>query len=193
MKELIQVPAVPAPAVVVGLDGTAASAAALAWAAAEARAHGVPVVVVHVLDPRGRKAVYSPSGPEDRAPDGDLDDVLGRVKGLIERVGAVPVEQVFEIGVPARVLVRRSRGARMLVLGHAARHRLAEGAEHARGPALGAIARACVARADCPVVVVPAPRVRRGVPSDEAPLEYAPVVGGRAVYPYQGRISVAHH
>lgn len=193
MKELIQVPAVPAPAVVVGLDASAASAAALAWAAAEARAHRVPLVVVHVFDPRGRKAVYSPSGPANRAPDGDVDDVLGRIKGLIGQVGAVPVEQVFEIGVPAQVLVRRSRGARMLVLGHAARHRLAEGAEHAYGPALGSIARACVARAECPVVVVPAPRVRGSEPADEAPLEYAPVVGGRAVYPHQGRISVAHH
>ena len=180
-------PAVSSPTVVVGVDGTAASAAALAWAAAEARAHHLPLVVVHVLDPRGAKAPYAPSVPEGRDPRGDVDDVLGRIKALIEQAAVTPVEQVFEIGVPSQVLVRRARGARMLVLGHGERHRLADEADHAYGPALGSISRACVARADCPVVVVPTPRVKRGAPTSAQPEERTPVVGGRAVYPYQGR------
>jgi nucleotide-binding universal stress UspA family protein len=187
---------VPAPAVVVGLDATEASAAALAWAAAEARAHHAPLVVVHALDPRGRNAVYSPSGPEGSGRRGhDADDVLGRLKALIERAAAgqdAPVEQVFEIGVPAQVLIGKARGARMLVLGHGERHRRRD-MGHAPGPALGSIARACVARAECPVVVVPEAWARRGAPAGAQSKQHAPVVGGRAIYPFQGRIPLAHH
>ena len=180
---------VPESPVVVGLDGTEACAAALAWAAAEAAEHRAPLVVVHVLDPRGSPAVYSPAAAG--VPDAK-DDVLARVKELIGRAQVGSVEQVFEIGVPSRVLVRVAREARMLVLGHAAHdHRVGhEGYEPA--PALGSIARACVARAECPVVVVPAPIVGKTVARVREPEHHAPVRGGRALYPFQGRIPVAH-
>ena len=189
MKELIQVPVVRMPVVVVGVDGTAASAAALAWAAAEARDHRVPLMVVHVLDPRGRKAVYAPSGPDQRD---DIDDTLAEIKVLIENTTDATVEQVFEIGVPSQVLVRVARGARLLVLGHGATHRRTGVGEYQRGPELGSIARACVARAECPVVVVPAPAVARTAPIKEKPEHHTPVVGARAVDPFQGRIPLAH-
>jgi len=190
MKELINVCAVPVPAVVVGVDGSAASAAALAWAAAEARGHHVPLVVAHVLDPRSRRAVYSPAEP---GRGDEVDDTLARIKELIESVVVAPVEQVFEIGVPAQVLVRLGRGARLLVLGHGAEHHLPEGREYQQGPALGSIARACVARAECPVVMVPTPTVARSVVREAQPEHHAPVIGARAVYPFQGRIPLAHH
>jgi nucleotide-binding universal stress UspA family protein len=122
VKELIPVSIVPQPPVVVGLDGTEASAAALTWAVAEAAAHHAPLVVVHVLDPRCSTAVYSRTGAD--AP-GEQDDASVRVKELIDRADVGPVEQVFEIGVPGRVLVRFTREARLLVLGHAADHRRA--------------------------------------------------------------------
>jgi nucleotide-binding universal stress UspA family protein len=182
--------AAPMPAVVVGVDGSAASAAALVWAAAEARGHHVPLVVAHVLDPRSRRAVYAPTGP------GRSDEVevtLTRIKKLTESATAATVEQVFEIGVPAQVLVRLARGARLLVLGHGAEHHLPEGREYQQGPALGSIARACIARAECPVVVVPATTVARIAVSEEQLEHHAAVTGARAVYPFQGRIPVAHH
>lgn len=177
------------PAVVVGLDGTAASAAALAWASAEAQAHRCPLIVVHVLDPRYTPAVYSPTRPEASQ---DADGVLARIKELVELSTTGPVEQVFEVGVPAQVLVHRARGARALVLGHGARHRAPAGQEYRHGPVLGTIGRACVARAECPVVVVPEPVVGRAAKAVGEPAHRAPVQGARAVYPFQDRIPVAH-
>ena len=178
-----------ASAVVAGFDGTAASAAALAWAEAEAQAHRCPLVVVHVLDPRHTTAVYAPAPPEVRQ---GTDGVLARIKEIVEQSADVPVEQVFEVGIPAQVLVHRARGARVLVLGRGARHSGPGGQEYWHGPMLGAVARACVARAECPVVVVPEPVACRSVKAVEETAHHVPVQGARAVYPFQGRIPVAH-
>ena len=190
VEELINVTMVPGPPVVVGLDDTEASAAALAWAAEEAAARHAPLVAVYVLDPRGTAAVYSRAGARTRvAP----DEALDRVKELIDRAEVGSVERVFEIGVPGQVLVHRSRGARMLVLGQARYHHQGEGGQYSPGPALGSVARACVAYADCPVVIVPEPALRASTARPEVPEQHAPVHGGRALYPHQGRIPVAHH
>ena len=182
---------VPESPVVVGLDGTEASAAALAWACAEATAHHVPLVVVHVLDPRASAAVYSHADAEAH---GEQGDAPARIKELIDQADVGPVEQVFEIGVPSRVLLRLAREARMLVLGHAAHHGAGhEGYEDGHAPTLGSVARACVARAECPVVVVPEPLADKTAALAEEPEHHAPLRGGRAIYPFQGRIPVAHH
>jgi nucleotide-binding universal stress UspA family protein len=192
VKELIPVSIVPESPVVVGLDGTEASAAALAWACAEATAHHVRLVVVHVLDPRVSTAVYSSTDAEAR---GEHGDVPARIKGLIDQADVGPVEQVFEIGVPSRVLVRLAREARMLVLGNATHYHHAGHRDYDDGcaPALGSIARACVARAECPVVVVPEPVVGKTAVLAEEAEHHAPLRGGRAIYPFQGCIPVAHH
>jgi nucleotide-binding universal stress UspA family protein len=118
--------------------------------------------------------------------------MLARVKELIDHVEAGSVEQVFEIGLPGLVLVQRSRGARLLVLGNAVEHHRADGEEYRYGPVLGPVARACVARAECPVVVVPDPVVGRNAVGRELPQHRAPVCGARAIYPNQGRIPLAH-
>jgi nucleotide-binding universal stress UspA family protein len=192
IKELIPVSIVLGPPIVVGLDGTEASAAALAWAAAEAAAHRAQLVVVHVLDPRGRAAVYSHT---DADASDEQDHVLAHIKELIDQADVGPVEQVFEIGVPGRVLVRLAREARMLVLGQAGRHHRAghEDYDNVYAPALGPIARACVAGAECPVVVVPEPVLGKTAAHAEEPEHHAPVRGARAIYPFQGRIPVVHH
>lgn len=146
---------VPERPIVVGIDGTGVSAAVLAWAAAEAAAHRAPLVVVHVFDPRGSTAVYSHTDAD--APD-EQGEALARIKELIDRTEVGPARQVFEIGVPSRVLIRVAREARMLVLGHAAYHGTGhEDREDGYAPALGSIARACLAHAECPIVVVPEP------------------------------------
>lgn len=182
---------VPEPLIVVGLDGTEACAAAFAWAAAEAAVHRAPLMVVHVLDLRGSTAVYARADAE--VPDAQ-DDALAQIKELIGRTDVGPVRRVFEIGVPSRVLVRQAREARMLVLGQAGQHRRTgrEDDGYGRSPALGSIARACVARAECPVVVVPEPAVSRTVARAEGPEHRAPMRGVRAIHPFQGRIPVAH-
>jgi len=178
-------------AVVVGVDGTEGSVGALRWAAAEAAAHRAPLCVVHVLDPRSRRR--APYARPYRADMADLATQTAEAEELIARAVAhahAPdgVRRVFEIGNPAQSLLRSARGARMLVLGHTPRHPRQHDDPYHEGPALGSIARTCVARATCPVVVVPAPeRLQDALVPRSSPTATTavpdPVEGVRTLYP----------
>lgn len=170
----------PAP-IVVGVDNSAASLAALRWAAAEAAAHGVPLVALHVHDPRNRqRAAYAQFTVRDTDP----NTQSAEIEDMIERGVTSAVERVFEVGVPSEILVQHAAGARMLVLGYAEQHRRHDGEPFRYEPALGTVARACVARATCPVVVVPIPvQVSAPVDSERAPSRVSEPVGARALYP----------
>ncbi|MBS2964166.1 universal stress protein [Actinocrinis puniceicyclus] len=187
----------PAP-IVVGVDGTEASMAALHWAAGEAEAHGAPLIAVHVTDPRGRRgAPYAGRGVYVPTEAQALDEEA-RVERMIAQSGLEHVKRVFDVGVPSQVLVRFAIGARMLVLGHADNHRRREGEGPYQGPALGSIARACVASATCPVVVVPVParlpaaRERRPEPRHVPVVQHSPMVGARMIYPNRRPVPMAH-
>jgi nucleotide-binding universal stress UspA family protein len=174
------------PAVVVGVDGSTASRAALQWAREEADVHGAPLIAVHVLDPRGQFASYA-RPPVRHWPSRPGSAEFGE---LLERWAEGPVEQVFDVGAPAAVLMRHAAGARLLVLGHADHHRLRRGDGHRGTPALGVVARACIAHADCPVVVVPIPAARPAHAAGRRPSEA--VEGANAVYPPPRPIPIAH-
>jgi len=180
--------------VVVGVDGSEAARAALRWAAEEAAAHHVPLIAVYVSDPRSRRAPYAGAPP-----DADEPDPAATLEREIVRSGAIHAVRAVEVGVPAELLLRRAIGARVLVLGHADHRRRHDGdAQFPRGPALGSIARACVARAACPVVVVPIPaRSTASAATVPAPrctstAQSPALVGGRAIYPRQQPVPVAH-
>lgn len=143
------------PPIVVGMDGGASSLAALAWARDEAAVHDAPLVVVHVVDPRSHAASYAPVVTRGEP----HPEVASGIKALIGIESLSRVEHVCEVGVPSAMLVERSRGARMLVLGQSARHHDPNGPGTDGGqvePSLGAVSRACMAQAACPVVVVTA-------------------------------------
>ena len=167
---------VPESAVVVGMDGTETSAAALVWAAAEAAAHQAPLVAVCVLDPRGTEVRLRSGGRNLAGP----QEATYHIRELIERADVGPVRLVVETGVPGRVLAHRSHGARMLVLGQAEHHHSGVAGEFRPGPELGPIARACVALAGCPVVIVPEPVSGKTATYAGRP-QHAPVSGGHAV------------
>ena len=168
-------------AIVVGVDGTDASVEALRWAAAEAAAHGAPLVAVYVDDPRDRRrAFYAPAAAEDSG----AELRAAAVQELISRVLDRPTECVLAVGVPSEVLVGCASDARMLVLGLAEEHRRHDGGHFQQQPTLGAIARACVSRATCPVVVVPAmSRQPSEGGAEPAERQESDLVGGRALYP----------
>jgi len=143
--------------IVVGVDGTAASAAAVRWAVEEARLRQAGVRLVFAYDDEpGRHAPYA--GRPGARP--DEDDALPRALFDAERQASWTMPKgplCFELvhGSPARVLIDRSAGADLLVLGSAYRPgQPASGAP----PVMGPVARACLHGAACPVVFVVAAR-----------------------------------
>jgi len=136
--------------ILVGTDGSAAAAAALRWAAAEARSRGVRLHVVYVRERyRPEQAPYAQPG------ESYADDLPGPPEtALRQAVRAalgphLPPDCLLEAaeGLPVHVLLDRAEGARMLVLGS----RLA-GNRRPEGPTvpLGPVVRDCLRGAPCP-------------------------------------------
>ena len=138
---------------VVGVDGSPGSHAALRWAAGQAQLSGATIEAVYVLEPvvpldftgAGYVAV---SQLDTRALHATAHDMIRRVlteAGDGTAVAARPV--VIEQANPGQALVRAARDASMLVVG--AHH------HHGLGFLLGSTAASCVRQATCPVVVIP--------------------------------------
>jgi nucleotide-binding universal stress UspA family protein len=139
--------------VVVGIDGSTESRAALRFALEEAAGRGTGVRVVSaVLPPQYWVDAYGLSAPltldERRAglratAQRMVDDVIAERPDL----AAVPLELHEVEGRPAEALVEQSRGADMLVVGHRGRGGFASAM-------LGSVGLQCVLHAQCPVTVV---------------------------------------
>jgi nucleotide-binding universal stress UspA family protein len=146
--------------IVVGVDGSVESAAALRWACREASLRGAEVLAVHAREaPCHPVASYAVSAPAYRD---DVDvDVMWRAV-MPDHVPGVPVRTEVVDGLAARVLLQRCMGADMLVLGTVSD---TPGALRSAGPVI----RACLRRSPCPVVVISGapdpPRRREGVAS----------------------------
>lgn len=134
--------------IIVGVDGSASSAAALRWAAGEADARGARVVVVLVWDLFGQ---YHADGSrvvdlvyDERSADQALakmvDDALGA-----ERGGEVVRRSVCDR--PAPGLLAAARDGDLLVVG-------ARGLGGFRGLLLGSVSQQCLHHASGPIAVV---------------------------------------
>ncbi len=134
----------------VGVKDSAASRAALRWAAGEAGLRGAGLRVVHAWDREGCLASYAPVSwritPENAEKEGraTLDAVLTSAFG--EQTPAWVTVELAE-GSPERVLAERSQEASLLVVGEVT-------PPDCYGRSVGPVTRACLARAACPVVVV---------------------------------------
>jgi nucleotide-binding universal stress UspA family protein len=139
------------PVVVVGLDGSEESAAALRWAVRYAAAAGASV--------RAVLAWHFPTSasvpPAGIAPPPLRSEVEGRIAAALEEATAkaapdasgVHIDGQIRYGHPAQVLIEESRSADLLVVG-----RRGHGAFI--GMLVGSVSQHCVAAAECPVVVV---------------------------------------
>ncbi len=139
--------------IVVGIDGSEESKAALRWAIEEARYRDATVEVVHVHQP---PAMYG-YPPTSLAPEllQDTEDALRRQAGqlLDEVVGAVEPGEILvertvlqDVGA-AQALVARSRGADLLVVG-------SRGRGGFKGLLLGSVSQQSANHAACPVVII---------------------------------------
>jgi nucleotide-binding universal stress UspA family protein len=136
--------------VLVGVDGSAQSAAALEYAVAEAGRRGARLQVVSTFFPE-----YSVHGRTHAltASEAPLESELEKeARAMVEEALAgnpspPPVEIVVAAGSAAGVLIDRSADADVLVLGHRGRGGFAS-------MLLGSVSLQCVMHARCPVIVV---------------------------------------
>lgn len=140
--------------VVVGVDGSPASRAAVRWAVEEGERRGCAVEVVHawhvdhamVIGPMSASVAASMDPAVLR--DGHqavLDEVVGEVDTDVE------VRPVLVEGDARDVLVKASEHAALLVVG-------SRGVGPVREVLLGSVSSYCVHHAQCPVVVLRQPR-----------------------------------
>ncbi|MHA6783278.1 universal stress protein [Pseudonocardia saturnea] len=153
----------PVPGIVVGVDGSPQSRAALRWAVGQAELTGSPLRAVAVWLPpvvtaapygTGVGAVVTGGPLADPAAEADAARSVAAHR-LDEAVAALPAEARRRVnrhvltGDAAGVLLDAARDAAMLVLGNPGRGALA-------GAMTGSVALSCAHHAGCPVVLVPA-------------------------------------
>lgn len=133
--------------VVVGVDGSVGSRAALAHALDDGARRRCWLRVVTAFEPALFPEVSEAELEYEavRRTRTLVNDVLGRRR----RADGPPVSIVAVAGAPGAVLVTESEGAALLVVGHRGRGVLASAV-------LGSVALHCVLNASCPVTVVPA-------------------------------------
>jgi nucleotide-binding universal stress UspA family protein len=140
--------------IVVGVDGSPGSRAALRWALDQAArtAAGIEAVIVWAQEPVlccGYELASVTVAADDlrAAADTVLMDTLVEVIGSHGR--SVPVQPRVIPGRPVEELLRAAHSAQLLVLG---------GPTHGTmvGLLTGSVSHQCVQRASCPVVIVPA-------------------------------------
>lgn len=150
--------------VVVGIDGSEGSEAALRFALDEARLRDATLRIVHAFvlplsevapDPFLLEFPSVP-GPELEAIADDLEQgAKSLIDAALERVldgseAGVTLERVAVEGAPAASLIAEADGADLLVVG-------SRGHGRVHGLLLGSVSQQCVSHAPCPVAIVPAP------------------------------------
>ena len=144
-------------AIVVGVDGSDASRAALLWAADEARLRTAPLVAVHAWSFIPAQPIGDPGMLA--IPAGDLTGQLSAeseaarsvladaVADAFEGAPEIEVEQRLVEGDAGDALVAESETAELVVVGSHGRSGL-------KAALLGSVSRHVVSHAACPVVVV---------------------------------------
>jgi nucleotide-binding universal stress UspA family protein len=136
--------------VLVGVDGSPESAAALEYAVAEADRRGARLRVVSTYFPE--YSVHGHSRPVTAAEPAIEVDVEAQVRRMVEEAlagdaVAPPVEIVVAAGPAAGVLIDMSGEVDVLIVGHRGRGGFAS-------MLLGSVGLHCVLHARCPVIVV---------------------------------------
>jgi nucleotide-binding universal stress UspA family protein len=157
-----------APRIVVGVDGSAESVAALRWACGEASLRGAGVLAVLALEAACHQvASYAvpPPRPSGRSWGAARDMLRRSVREAVSLFPDVKVRTEIAEGLAARVLLNHAADADMLVLGHAS---------HDPDPyrAAGPVIRACLRAARCPVVVIGSAQAARGAAADHVPASW---------------------
>jgi nucleotide-binding universal stress UspA family protein len=147
--------------IVVGIDGSDASKAALRWAVEDARARGAEVVALHAYEVVVAVTDAVPTAPVDlfaltaETHDDAQQFVTKVVDEVVGKSVSVDVAPIAVEDTPAKALLDAARDADLLVVG-----------SHGHGLSslfLGSVSLECAQHAACPVVIF------RGSTQDERP------------------------
>jgi len=136
--------------IVVGVDGSPGSRAALRWAHDEARLRAATLVAVAVWQypmMTSLPAFGAMPPPEDLGTEAEAALLKTLSDEGVEATGDVPVTTVVAEGPPAKALLEAAGDAAMLVVG-------SRGHGGFTGLLLGSVSQQCASHAACPVVVV---------------------------------------
>jgi len=162
--------------IVVGVDGSSESVAALRWACREASLRAAEVHAVLALESACHQ-VASYAGPVPRRTGGSWGaarDVLRRsVNEAASIYPGVTVRTEITEGLAARVLLDHACEADMLVLG-----RTSHGPDAYRGA--GPVIRVCLRAAPCPVVIIGSAATLATDPDDHVPRSWHRALEGSA-------------
>jgi nucleotide-binding universal stress UspA family protein len=141
--------------VVVGVDGSPSSKAALAWAVEQAKLTdaSVEAVMAWQYPVSFARAAYAPIGPPmDTDLAAEAEEVLGAViNETVGPSGPVKVSAIVRQGNPAQILLETAKGADLLVVGSRGHGGFTEAL-------LGSVSQHCIHHAACPVVIMRGPK-----------------------------------
>ena len=139
------------PPVVVGVDGSDESVAALRWAVRYAAATGTPVWALlawHYPTVAGQPPVgHAPEAVNEEVEAEEKATLAKAIGKAAQDAPGVHIEGKIRYGHPAEVLIEESGHADVLVVGRRGHTRVI-------GRHLGSVSQHCVNAAQCPVVVV---------------------------------------
>lgn len=138
--------------IVVGVDGSSASDAAVSWAAQDAILRGVPLTLLHVQDPAARtwsqiKVIEEVAGWQNAEGRGILANASKIAHDITKDAPQIAISGELQFAAPGPTLVDRSEDAELIVVG-------ADGlGAFARG-LFGSVSSGLVRHGRCPVAVI---------------------------------------
>jgi nucleotide-binding universal stress UspA family protein len=138
--------------IIVGVDGSPASDAAVSWAAHDAVMRGVPLTLMHVQDPIARtwsqaKVLEEVAGWQEAEGRGVLANASKIAHDIANDTSQITINGELQFSAPVPTLVGRSEDAELIVVGTDGRGALARGL-------LGSVSSGLVRHARCPVAVI---------------------------------------
>jgi nucleotide-binding universal stress UspA family protein len=134
--------------IVVGVDGSQSSLAALRWAVRQSELTGAPLDIVSAWEWPVSNLGWGTPVPPDYDPADEARRQLGKAVSAVLTPGdAIEVQQSVIEGHPAPVLEALSKTADLVVVG-------SHGHGEFVGMLLGSVSQHCVTHCHCPVVVI---------------------------------------
>jgi nucleotide-binding universal stress UspA family protein len=138
--------------ILVGVDGSPASDAAVSWAAHDAVMRGVTLTLIHVQDPVSRtwsqaKVLEEVAGWQKAEGRGILANASKIAHDIATDTSQIAIKGELQFSAPGPTLVDRSEDAELIVVGTDGRGALARGL-------LGSVSSGLVRHARCPVAVI---------------------------------------